>query len=348
MKYDALMIMSFGGPEGMEDVMPFLDNVLRGKNVPEERKREVAHHYEIFDGVSPINAQNRQLQAALEVELERRGISMPIYLANRNWHPFVGDVVRQMQADGVRHFLALVTSGFSCYSGCRQYREDIRRALDALGPGAPTFDKIRVWYNHPLFIDVWARHWKQAFRRLPVDARGTTMTLFTAHSIPVAMAAGSAYEAQLTEASRLTAEAANIPSWRLVYQSRSGPPTQPWLEPDVGDAIREAHAQGASAVILAPIGFISDHMEVLYDLDHEAKELAKELGLPLVRASTPGTHPLFVQMLGELVLERVDPSTPKRAIGSRPPNHDVCPANCCPSGRPAPATISAPATAPNA
>lgn len=333
--YDALLIMSFGGPEGLAEVMPFLDNVLRGKNVPDERKREVAHHYELFGGVSPINLQNRQLQAALEVELERRGIDLPIYLGNRNWHPFVADTVAAMQRAGVKHFLTLVTSGFSCYSGCRQYREDIARALAALGPNAPTSDKIRVWYNHPLFIDVWARHWKQAYARLPAAARAGATTLFTAHSIPRAMAAGCAYEAQLQEAARLTAEAAAIPNWRLVFQSRSGPPSQPWLEPDVLDAIRDAHARGATAILLAPLGFISDHMEVLYDLDREAKELAAELGVPLVRAATPGTHPRFVEMLGELILERIDPATPKRAIGARPPNHDVCPVDCCPSGRPA-------------
>jgi ferrochelatase len=340
-RYDALLIMSFGGPEGMDDVMPFLDNVLRGRNVPEERKREVAHHYELFGGVSPINLQNRQLQAALEVELERRGLSMPIYLANRNWHPFIGDVARRMRDDGVRHFLALVTSGFSCYSGCRQYREDIARALASLGADAPTFDKIRVWFNHPLFIEVWARHWKQAYARLPDSARARVVTLFTAHSIPVSMAIGCAYEKQLFEASRLTAQAAAIPEWRLVYQSRSGPPSQPWLEPDVCDAIRVECDRGATAIILAPIGFVSDHMEVLYDLDREAKELARDLKLPLVRASTPGTHPLFVEMLGELIQERVDPSTPKRVIGSMPPKQDVCPENCCPSGRPASALSTA-------
>ncbi|HMP76178.1 MAG TPA: ferrochelatase [Kiritimatiellia bacterium] len=332
--YDALLIMSFGGPEGLDDVMPFLDNVLRGKNVPDERKREVAHHYELFGGVSPINLQNRQLQAALETELERRGIDLPIYMGNRNWTPFVADAARAMQAAGVKRFLTLVTSGFSCYSGCRQYREDIARALASLGPDAPASDKIRVWYNHPLFIDVWARHWKQAFARLPESARANAATFFTAHSIPSAMAAGCAYEAQLQEACRLTTEAAGIRNGQLVYQSRSGPPAQPWLEPDILDAIRAAHAAGATGIVLAPIGFISDHMEVLYDLDREAKELAQELGLPLVRAATPGTHPLFVQMLGELVQERIDPATPKRAIGARPPNHDVCPENCCPSGRP--------------
>ena len=333
--YDALLILSFGGPDGMPDVMPFLDNVLRGRNVPEERKREVAHHYELFGGVSPINLQNRQLQAALEIELERAGIALPIYLGNRNWHPYVTDVVRQMRADGVKRFLTFVTSGFSCYSGCRQYREDIGRACAAMGAEAPAWDKIRVYYNHPLFIEVTRRHWLQARNRLPAELRDGAVTLFTAHSIPGAMATGCDYEVQLREASRLTAEAAGMANWQLVFQSRSGPPSQPWLEPDVGDAIKAAHAQGAKAVILVPIGFISDHMEVLYDLDREAKELAGELGVALVRAPTPGTHPLFIQMLVELIRERVDPATPKRAVGARPPNHDVCPPNCCPSGRPA-------------
>lgn len=333
--YDALLIMSFGGPDGLEDVMPFLDNVLRGKNVPEERKREVAHHYELFGGVSPINLQNRQLQEALRVELARRGIDLPVHLGNRNWQPYVADVLRDLQRNGVRRFLTLVTSGFSCYSGCRQYREDVQRAQEALGPQAPAFDKLRVWYNHPLFIDVTARHWQQARDRLPAAQRERAATLFTAHSIPMAMASGSDYEIQLREAARLTAEAAGIRDWQLVYQSRSGPPGQPWLEPDVGDAIRSLKAGGKDAVILVPIGFMSDHMEVLYDLDREARDLCREIGVAMVRAATPGTHPLFVQMLGELVLERVDPSTPRRAIGARPPNHDVCPATCCPSGRPA-------------
>ena len=332
--YDALLIMSFGGPDGMPDVMPFLDNVLRGRGVPEERKREVAHHYELFGGVSPINAQNRQLQAALEYELERRGIALPVYLANRNWHPLVGDVVRQMQADGVRRFLAFVTSGFSCYSGCRQYREDIQRALAALGEGAPAFDKIRVYFNHPLFIEVTARHWRQARGRLPAELRGEAVTLFTAHSIPAAMATNSQYEAQLMDAAGLTATEAGIPRWQLVYQSRSGPPHMPWLEPDVCDTIRALHAEGVRAVVVHPLGFISDHMEVLYDLDREARDLCAELGVAMVRASTPGTHPRFIEMLGELVQERIDPALAKRALGTRGPKEDVCPATCCLSGRP--------------
>ena len=333
--YDALLIMSFGGPEGMDDVMPFLDNVLRGKGVPEERKKEVAHHYAVFDGVSPINAQNRALQAALKYELQRSGIDLPIYLGNRNWHPYVTDVLRDMQGQGMKKILVFVTSGFSCYSGCRQYREDLMKAQQEMGDGAPAFDKIRVYYNHPDFIEVTRQHWEQALLRFPAERRGGVFTLFTAHSIPMGMANSSDYVVQLTEASRLTAAAAGFEGrWKLVYQSRSGPPHQPWLEPDVGDALRELKANGVQDVIVQPIGFISDHMEVLFDLDHEARDLCKEIGLKMVRASTPGSHPLFVSMIRELVEERLDPAKPKRAIGTRPPNHDVCPINCCPSGRP--------------
>lgn len=327
--------MSFGGPNGPDDVIPFLDNVLRGRNVPEERKLEVAHHYQAFGGVSPINAQNAALRAALGAELARRRVDLPVYLGNRNWMPFVTDVVRDMKAAGVRKFLALVTSGFSCYSGCRQYREDMMRAQAEVGEGAPAFDKIRVWYNHPLFISVSADHWRAAAARIPADRRAAAVTLFTAHSIPDAMSKNCDYVVQLSESCRLTAEAASIPNARLVYQSRSGPPHQPWLEPDVCDTIRELHAAGVRDVIVHPIGFISDHMEVLYDLDHEAKDLCAEIGMNMERAATPGTHPDFVRMLADLVEERIDPARSKPALGVRPPNHDVCPVNCCLSGRPA-------------
>ena len=332
--YEAILLTSFGGPEGMDDVMPFLDNVLRGKNVPDERKREVAHHYEAFGGVSPINAQNRALKAALEKALADRGVTLPVYWGNRNWAPYVTDTLREMQAAGVKNFIALVTSGFSCYSGCRQYREDLQRAQAAVGPDAPQYAKIRVWYNHPLFIETTAQHWQQAAEEIPAERRGGIHTLFTAHSIPQGMSDKSDYVAQLTEACRLTAEAAGLSNWQLVYQSRSGPPHQPWLGPDIGDALRELKEKGVADVVVLPIGFISDHMEVLYDLDHEAADLCEDIGLNMVRAATPGLHPSFVAMLAELVHERIDPALPKRAIGSRPPNHDVCPADCCLSGRP--------------
>jgi ferrochelatase len=331
--YDAILIMSFGGPEGIDDVMPFLDNVLRGKNVPDERKREVAHHYELFGGISPINRQNEALKAAIEAELARHGITLPVYLGNRNWKPFVTDVVRAMQERGVKKFLTFVTSGFSCYSGCRQYREDIMRACEAVGPAAPAFDKIRVYFNHPDFIAVSAERWREALAALPAAVRDGAHTAFTAHSIPMAMAERSNYEIQLRTACELTAREAGIANWKLVFQSRSGPPHQPWLEPDIGDHIRTLHAQGVPGLVIQPIGFISDHMEVLYDLDHEAKDLCEELGLPMARAATPGVHPRFVQMVVELMRERMDPSLPKRALGDRGPNHDVCPPNCCQSGR---------------
>lgn len=333
--YDAILLLSFGGPEAMEDVMPFLDNVLRGKNVPEERKREVAHHYEAFGGVSPINTQNRALLAALEQELADHGVSLPVYWGNRNWAPYVTDTLRDMQRAGVKRFLALVTSGFSCYSGCRQYLEDLERARQALGEGAPQFDKIRVWYNHPDFIEVTKQHWQEALGQFPAGLREHVHTLFTAHSIPDAMAANSDYVAQLHEACRLTVAAAGVPNWQLVYQSRSGSPHQPWLGPDIGDAIRELHAKGVRELIVQPVGFISDHMEVLYDLDHEAKELCDGLGLAMVRAATPGIHPRFVAMLRKLIQERLHPSLPKESLGPRGPGHDACPKECCPSGRPA-------------
>lgn len=334
-RYDAILLFSFGGPEAMEDVLPFLDNVLRGKGVPEERKREVAHHYEAFGGVSPINTQNRALLAALEKELRDNGISLPLYWGNRNWAPYVTDTMRDMMNAGVRNVLALVTSGFSCYSGCRQYHEDLQRAQQAIGEGAPRYGKIRVWYNHPDFIEVTRQHWQQAAEQIPADRREGLHTLFTAHSIPDAMARNSDYVAQLDEACRLTAAAAGLANWQLVYQSRSGPPHQPWLGPDIGDAIRERHAQGVRDLIIQPIGFISDHMEVLYDLDREAKELCDELGVTMIRAATPGIHPLFVRMLRKLIQERLDPDFPKESLGGRGPNHDICPEGCCASGRPA-------------
>ena len=344
--YDALLIVSFGGPEGMTEVMPFLENVLRGKNVPPARMREVAHHYELFGGVSPINAQNRALIAALEKELQDAGPRLPVDWGNRNWHPLLADTLRRMAADGVRHALAFVTSAYSSYSGCRQYREDIERARAEVGPAAPTVDKLRAFYNHPGFIEPNIEHVRAALCQLPEGRRGKAQIAFTAHSIPLSMASNSNYQAQLLEACQLVAAGLDHDQWRLVFQSRSGPPTQPWLEPDICDYLRELKAAGAEDVIIAPIGFVSDHMEVIYDLDSEARQLCEEINLNMIRAATVGTHPTFIRMIRELILERVEPGSIRRALGMRGPSHDVCPADCCPMGAarplPPPATGAAP------
>lgn len=330
---DAVLVVSFGGPEGPADVMPFLQNVLRGRNVPAQRLAEVAHHYELFGGVSPINAQNRALIDALRRELEAHGIRLPIYFGNRNWHPMLADTMRQMRDDGIRHALAFFTSAYSSYSGCRQYRENIADAQRQTGEDAPQVSILRKFYNHPGFITANADHLRAALEQIPADRRDRVQVAFTAHSIPTAMASGCAYQAQLLDTARLVAEAVGCQHWKLVYQSRSGPPSQPWLEPDIGDHLRTLKAQGATDLAIAPIGFISDHMEVLYDLDREARELALELGLNLVRAATAGVHPAFVGMIRELIVERIDPAAPRRTLGARGPSHDVCPINCCPSMR---------------
>jgi ferrochelatase len=327
--YDALLVVSFGGPEGMIDVMPFLENVLRGKNVPQERMRAVAHHYELFGGVSPINSQNRTLIAALEKELEVAGLHLPIYWGNRNWHPMLADTLRRMMDDGIKNALAFFTSAYSSYSGCRQYREDILRAQSEVGPNAPQVEKLRVFYNHPGFIEPNVENVIKALKRIPEDRRAQTRIAFTAHSIPLSMAANCDYEAQLQETCRLIAEGAGQKNWRLVFQSRSGPPTQPWLEPDICDYLAELKEAGTEDVIIAPVGFISDHMEVLYDLDTEAHALCEKIKLNMVRASTVGAHPTFIRMIRELIQERMNPETPRRFLGTRGVRQDFCPADCC-------------------
>ena len=326
--YDALLVLSFGGPEGPDDVRPFLENVLRGRPVPPGRLEEVAEHYLHFGGVSPINAQNRALIAALEAELAAHGPRLPIYFGNRNWHPFLEDTVRRMCDDGVRRALVFVTSAFSSYSGCRQYREDLARASAAAGPHPPVFDKLRVFSNHPGFIAACAARLTEARDRLPEELRAEAEVLFTAHSIPLAMARHSAYVAQLTEAAQLVAEASGSRGWRIAYQSRSGSPATPWLEPDVRDMITERSRAGTRAVIVQPIGFVSDHMEVVYDLDVEAAGHATSLGLAYARAGTAGTHPAFVRAIRGLVAERVL-GAERESLGPRGPGHDSCPANCC-------------------
>jgi ferrochelatase len=340
--YDAVLVVSFGGPDTPADVMPFLENVLRGRPVPKERMLEVAEHYYHFGGKSPINDQNRALIAALREDLERRGPRLPVYWGNRNWHPLLTDTIREMADNGVRRAIAFVTSAYSSYSGCRQYRENIAAACAAVGPRAPQIDKLRVFFNHPGFIGPFAENMRQALRRFPEEERARVPVLFTAHSIPTVMSDGCKYVAQLEEAARLAAEAAGVAEWKLVYQSRSGPPSQPWLEPDICDAIRHLHTGGVRRLVIAPIGFISDHMEVLYDLDTEAAALCQDLGIDMARAATVGTDPAFIAMVRDLIAERAGLLSERTAIGRLPASHDVCPLDCCPApaarpaaGRPA-------------
>jgi len=354
--YDAVLLVSFGGPDGPDDVLPFLENVLRGRNVPRERMLEVAEHYHHFGGKSPINEQNLALLASLRAELDRRGPHIPVYWGNRNWHPLLTDTIREMADAGVKRAIAFVTSAYSSYSGCRQYRENIAAACAALGDRAPQIDKIRVFFNHPGFVGPMAENVVAALARFPEDVRAETAVLFTAHSIPQSMADGCRYRAQLEEACRLVAERADVSRWKLVYQSRSGPPTQPWLEPDICDAIRDLHAAGGRRVVIAPIGFISDHMEVLYDLDTEAAALCQDLGIDMVRANTVGTAPAFIGMVRDLIAERQGLLSERAAIGRLPASHDVCPLDCCPApaarpagqpgGRPAGQPVGQPGTRP--
>jgi ferrochelatase len=329
--YDAFLLVSFGGPEGMADVQPFLDHVLRGRNIPPERRREVAHHYERFGGVSPINGQNRALLDALRAELRASGLRLPLYWGNRNWHPFLAETLRMMSGDGVKRALAFVTSAYSSYSGCRQYLEDIARARAEVGPAAPAVDKLRGFHDHPGFVEANADRVREALDTLPPARRATARVVFTAHSIPAAMAAGCDYVAQLRETCALVAAAVSLPRWALAYQSRSGPPQQPWLEPDIVDQLKALRAEGAADVVVAPVGFVSDHMEVVYDLDTEARERAAALGLGFVRAGTAGTHPSFVRMIRELVGERLAGGE-RRALGARGPRADACASDCCVSG----------------
>lgn len=330
-QYDAILFLSFGGPEGPDEVMPFLEHVTAGRNVPRERLEEVAGHYQHFGGVSPINAQNRALIAALRDELDRNGIGLPIYFGNRNSDPFVADTLRQMRTDEVQRGIVFVTSAFSSWSGCRQYREDVIRALAEIDDTV-AFDKIRVYYNHPGFIEPMADRVRAALARFPEERRSGVEVVFTAHSIPLTMALGSAYEVQLAEACRLVAEAAGTPGYRLAYQSRSGSPRISWLEPDIVDAMDALHAAGQDDVIVVPIGFISDHMEVLFDLDEEAAGHAEATGMHMERAGTVGTDPRFVAMIRELIAERMTDHPDRAALGSRGPNHDICPLDCCQLG----------------
>ena len=330
--YDALLVVSFGGPEGPDDVLPFLENVLRGRNVPRERLLAVAKHYELFGGVSPINHQNRNLIAALEQQFELNGPRLPIYFGNRNWHPFLADALRQMRDDGIRNALAFVTSAFSSYSSCRQYLEDIERARTSVGPHAPRVEKLRAFYNHPGFIGANVDHIREALAKASDAVREHATILFTAHSIPESMAANCKYQSQLLETCRLVSERLGIKNWQLVFQSRSGSPAQPWLGPDVCDHLRELFGRGVREVVVAPVGFVSDHMEIIYDLDLQARELCEQLGMTMHRAATAGTHPAFVSMIRELIMERISSAAPADEGPSKISARVCFSDGCCISG----------------
>jgi ferrochelatase len=337
--FDALLVQSFGGPEGMDDVMPFLRNVTHGRGVPEERLAEVAEHYRRFGGVSPINAQNRALIDALRAEFEQHGIALPIYWGNRNWKPYVADAVRQMRDDGIQRALVFTTSATASYSACRQYREDLEQAVRVAGAGAAQLVKLRHYYDHPGFVAAQVDAVRRALDSLPADRRDTARLVFTAHSIPVAMndasgpRANGLYAAQQHETARLVAEAVRGAGaeFDLAWQSRSGPQV-PWLEPDVNDHLKDLAARGVRGVVVIPSGFVSDHVEVRWDLDVQARATAAALGLAFARAGTVGTHPEFVAAIRELVEEQLSGAAP-RALGALGRSGFECPAGCCPSPR---------------
>ncbi|MFH8792017.1 ferrochelatase [Streptomyces sp. NPDC017941] len=361
--YDALLLLSFGGPEGPDDVVPFLENVTRGRGIPKERLKEVGQHYFLFGGVSPINDQNRTLLAALRADFAEHGLDLPVYWGNRNWSPYLTDTLRELVQDGRRRVLVLATSAYASYSGCRQYREDLAAALATLraeGLDLPRVDKLQHYFNHPGFVRPMVEGVLKSLADLPEEVRDGAHLAFTTHSIPTAAADtsgpaeghgdGGAYVRQHLDVARVVADAVRVETgvdrpWQLVYQSRSGAPHIPWLEPDICDHLQERHEAGAPAVVMVPIGFVSDHMEVLYDLDTEAAAKAAELGLPVRRSATVGADPRFVAAVRELVLERAAtetgrPATPC-ALGALGPSHDLCPVGCCPARTPKPAAAGA-------
>jgi protoporphyrin/coproporphyrin ferrochelatase len=334
--YDAILVVGFGGPEKREDVIPFLENVTRGRGVPRERLLAVAEHYDHFGGISPINSQVRDLIAALEPELSANGITLPIYWGNRNWQPMLGDTLAGMTRDGVKRALAIVLAAYSSYSSCRQYGEDIARARAGVGEeAAPQVDKVRVFYNHPEFIAANAERVREALAPFSGWGEEGFQVAFTSHSIPGPMAQNCDYARQIEETCRLVADAVGIgpERWASVYQSRSGRPEDPWLGPDILDHLKDLKQRGTERVLIHPIGFLSDHVEVLYDLDTEARGLCAELGLEMVRSRTVGTHLRFVTMLRLLVEERIGAGTQtaRACVGIYGPSHDVCPEGCCPA-----------------
>ncbi|MBF6059508.1 ferrochelatase [Nocardia terpenica] len=317
---DALLLLSFGGPERPEDVLPFLENVTRGRGVPPERLAEVAQHYLHFGGVSPINALNRDIIAAVEAEFDRRGLDLPVYFGNRNWHPMVEDTVERMRADGIGSALVFPTSAWGGYSGCRQYDEDIVRARAAVGERAPALTKLRQYFDHPLLVESFADAIRAALQQIPAERREDARLVFTAHSVPISADAaagppadgGHLYSRQVVEAARLCAAATGIDEYDVVWQSRSGPPQVPWLEPDIVDHLEALSAKGVEAVVVCPVGFVSDHLEVIWDLDNEAADKAAELGMSFARAATPGADPRFARLVADLVQEHLAGARPLR------------------------------------
>ncbi|MFE0426543.1 ferrochelatase [Streptomyces sp. NPDC058953] len=361
--YDALLLLSFGGPEGPDDVVPFLENVTRGRGIPKERLKEVGQHYFLFGGVSPINDQNRALLEALRKDFADHGLGLPVYWGNRNWAPYLTDTLREMVRDGHRRIVTLTTSAYASYSGCRQYRENLADSLAALaaeGLEPPRVDKLRHYFNHPGFLRPMIDGVLTALAELPEVVRAGAHLAFTTHSIPDTAADtsgpvsghgdGGAYVRQHLDVARVIADAVREETgvdrpWRLVYQSRSGAPHIPWLEPDICDHLEELSGAGAPAAVMVPIGFVSDHMEVLYDLDTEAAAKAAELGLPVRRSATVGADPRFAAAVRELVLERAATERGERvrpcALGALGPSHDLCPVGCCPARGPRPAAAGA-------
>ena len=343
--YDALLLVSFGGPEKPDDVLPFLRNVTAGRDIPDERLEEVGEHYFLFGGRSPINDQNRELVKAIEDDLAANGVKVPIYWGNRNWDPFLRETLERMKADGVNRVAAVLTSAYSSYSGCRQYRENLAAAVAEV-PGAPRIDRLRHYFNHPGFIEAMVDATLSALADLPEDARRGGHIAFVTHSIPMSMndssgPRGGAYLAQHRAVAaeiieRVREETGHRYPSDVVFCSRSGRPEDPWLEPDVNDHLRSLRHRDVPGVVVVPIGFVSDHMEVVYDLDHEARATAEEIGLSFARAATAGVDPRFVAMVRDLLLERsaVERGEPvERATSGSDPAWDVCPAGCCANPR---------------
>ncbi len=341
--FDCVLLVSYGGPDAPEDVIPFIENILGERKLSRQRLEELAEPYMYFGGTSPINEQSRALLAAIIDELDRNTLTLPVYWANLHWHPFLPDVLRQMADDGVSRALAFATSAFASYPGCRKYRESIDAARLQIGPQAPRVDKLRLFYNHPGFIEAMTDRVVEAISHIDKPLGEHMKILFTAHSLPLSMAQSCPYEHQVRESCRLViqrlqacdtiaaAQRESLADWELVYQSRSGPPQRPWLGPDVGQWLLEHHRDvDAKCVVIVPIGFLSDHKEVIYDLDIVLGALCDKLAINMVRAATVGTHPRFVRMIRELIEERLDPNKPRPAIGADGPWADECADDCCP------------------